>query len=72
MLTTVSPRTTIAKHSAGWRVMQLVKDRQAKGILESPGEWSQHRYLSPADKIRLINFRFEQLAQLYAYRGIRP
>lgn len=72
MLLTASPRTTIAKHSAGWRVMQLIRDRQAKGLLEGPPQWGAHRIISHADRIRLVNYRFTQLAALYEYRGIRP
>ena len=74
MLITVSPktRTTLAKHSAGWRVKRLLSDRDWKRNLESPDQWGAHRDISAADRIRLVNFRFEQLAALYRYRGLRP
>ena len=72
MSATTSPKTTIAKHSTGWRVMRLVADRAAKGILESPAQWGGHRLMNHADKIRYINYQFEQLTAFYRLRGRRP
>ncbi|MBT2537261.1 hypothetical protein [Arthrobacter sp. ISL-69] len=72
MLLTASPKSRIASHSAGWRVMQLVKDRQSKGHIEGPEQWGAHRFMNHTDKIRHINYQFERLTDLYRLRGRRP
>jgi hypothetical protein len=72
MLLTASPKSRIASHSTGWRVMRLLADRSAKSTLEGPDQWGAHRLMSHADKIRHIGHQFEALTTLYRLRGRRP
>lgn len=57
MITTTSPRTTLPKHSAGWRVMRLLSDRGGKNTREHPATWGRHRLCTVTEAYASLEHR---------------
>jgi len=73
MLLTASPKSRIASHSTGWRVMRLVADRGGKNLHEGPAQWGAHRaIMNHAEHVRYIAHQFDRLTEFYRLRGRRP
>ena len=72
MLLTTSPRTTLAKHSTGWKAMRLVTDRSGKNRVEPPAEWGKHRLLTPEEAFTVLERRVRIARGLMNLRETRP
>ena len=72
MSLTTSPKSRIASHSTGWRVMRLLADRAAKSVVEGPEQWGIHRrIMNHPEHVRYIAHQFDRLTELYKMRGRR-